>query len=180
MKKKLIEEIEIPKGIEVTIEGDKITIKGPEGENYRELKLGKVNLEKKDNKIILSHNKATKTEKKIMNTNKAHIKNLLKGVQKKFEYLLKICSSHFPMNIKVEGDEAIIKNFLGEKIDRKAKIPKGAEIKIEKDLITITSTDKEIAGQAAANFEKATIISNRDKRVFQDGIYITNKAGREM
>ena len=180
MKKNLSQEIEIPEGVEAKIEGNKLTVKGPEGENSREFNLGKVNFEEKEKKIILSYEKSTKKEKKIINTLAAHVKNLLKGVQEKFEYTLKICSSHFPMTVKIEGDKAIIKNFLGEKIDREAKIPDGADIDVKKEIITITSTNKEIAGQAAANFEIATKIRNKDIRIFQDGIYIINKAGREI
>ena len=180
MKKALSQEIEIPEGVEANVEGNKLIVKGPEGENSREFNIGKINFEKKDNKIILSHKKATKKEKKIINTLAAHIANMIKGVQEKFEYKLKICSSHFPMTVKIEGNNATVKNFLGEKIDREIKMPEGAEIKVEKDIITISSINKEIAGQAAANFENMTKIKKRDKRGFKDGIYIIKKAGREM
>lgn len=180
MKKKLYEEISIPGGVEVSIEGKRLIFKGKEGESSREFNLGKINLEKKDKKIILSCEKQTKKEKKIIKTSVAHIKNMLQGVQGKFEYKLKICSSHFPMTVKIEGDSAIIKNFLGEKVDRKTKLPKDVEVKLDKDIITITSIYKEIAGQAAANLERVTKIRGRDKRVFQDGIYLINKAGKAI
>ena len=173
-------EIIIPSGVEADVFKNKLTIKGKEGENSREFDLGEINLEKKDEKIILSCEKATKKEKRIINTSVAHIKNMIKGVQKKFEYQLKVCSSHFPITVKIEGDNAIIKNFLGEKVDRKIKLPKNAEVKLKGDMITIISIDKEIAGQAAANLEKVTKIRNRDRRIFQDGIYIINKAGKEI
>ncbi|MDP2672759.1 MAG: 50S ribosomal protein L6 [Nanoarchaeota archaeon] len=173
-------EIEIPVGVEAEIYENKLTLKGKEGENSREFNLGEINFEKKDKKIILSCEKTTKKEKRIINTSIAHIKNMLHGVQKKFEYKLKICSSHFPMTVKFEGNNATIKNFLGEKVDRKVELPKNVEVKMEKDIITIFSIDKELAGQAAANLEKVTKIRGRDRRIFQDGIYILNKAGREI
>ncbi|GBE20448.1 MAG TPA: 50S ribosomal protein L6 [Candidatus Pacearchaeota archaeon] len=180
MKKELFQEIEIPEGIEANIEETEITIKGPEGENKRRFNLHKLVFEKKDNKIIIGSKKATKNEKKIMNTVKAHIENMIKGVQKKFEYKLKICFSHFPFNVKIDGRDVIIKNFLGEKVDRKLKTPEDVEIKMDKEIISILSTDKELAGQTAADLEKITKIRMRDKRIFQDGIYIINKAGKEI
>ena len=173
-------EIIIPSGVEADVFKNKLTLKGKEGENSREFDLGEINLEKKDEKIVLSCEKATKKEKRIINTSAAHIKNMIKGVQKKFEYQLKVCSSHFPITVKIEGNDAIIKNFLGEKVDRKIKLPKNAEVKLNGNIITIISADKEIAGQAAANLEKVTKIRNRDRRIFQDGIYIINKAGKEI
>jgi large subunit ribosomal protein L6 len=180
MKKELSQIIEIPEGVEVKIEEDLVEVKGPAGENKREFDVTNLTLEKKDNQVIISHKKATKREKKMMNTLRSHINNMIKGVQEKFEYKLKVCFSHFPMTVEVQENKAVVKNFIGEKIPRIVSIPKGAEVKIEKGIITVTSVDKEIAGQAAANFEKATKVPMKDRRVFQDGIYITNKAGREM
>jgi large subunit ribosomal protein L6 len=180
MKKPFEQIIEIPEGVEVSLDGTTLKVKGPEGENSREFKLGKIKFGVKDGKITLSDKKATKREKKTINTTASHIKNMIKGVQEKFVYEVKVAASHFPMTVKVEGNKAEIKNFLGEKIPRYCNIPEGAEVEVKKNDITIKSIDKEIAGQAAANFEKATRISNRDRRIFQDGLYITKKAGKEI
>ncbi len=73
----------------------------------------------------------------------------------------------------------LIKNFLGEKKPRVAKILPGVEVNIEKNIITISSPNKELAGQTSANFEKATHVRNRDRRKFQDGIFIIKKPMRE-
>ncbi|HKL24276.1 MAG TPA: 50S ribosomal protein L6 [Candidatus Nanoarchaeia archaeon] len=182
MRKDYFKEIEIPEGVEVNLAegGNQITIKGPEGENTKRFSLRKVNIDKKDNKIVIGKEKSTKREKKITNSVAAHISNMIKGVREKFEYTLKVCSSHFPMTVEASGREVTIKNFLGEKKPRKTKIQEGAEININKETITIKSTNKEIAGQAAATIERATQLRKKDRRVFQDGIYITNKAGKEI
>lgn len=180
MKKELFTNIEIPEGVEVNIDGDIVEVKGSEGENKKEFDITNLIFEKKDSQISIGNKKATKREKKRMNTLASHIRNMIKGVQEKFEYQLKICFSHFPITVEIQGNEAIVKNFLGEKIPRKVKILEGVEVKADKEIITVSSVDKELAGQAAANFEKATRVPLKDRRVFQDGIYITNKAGREM
>lgn len=180
MKKSLFETIEIPEGVEVSLDGEVVSVKGSEGENKREFDFTNLSVEKKDNQIIIGNKKATKKEKKMMKTIASHIRNMIEGVQKKFEYKLKVCFSHFPMSVEVKGNVAEVKNFLGEKFSRKVSIPEGVEVKVEKDIITIISVDKELAGQAAANFENATHVPMKDRRIFQDGIFMTNKAGREI
>ncbi|MBU2052797.1 MAG: 50S ribosomal protein L6 [Nanoarchaeota archaeon] len=180
MKKELSQEIEIPEGVEIKLDEGSVTAKGVAGEVQKKFDIGKLEFKIKDKKIFIGYDKSTKREKKMMNTIAAHIRNMIQGVQKKFEYKLKICFSHFPMSVEIKGDEVEINNFLGENIPRIVKIPEGAEVKIDGQIITISSPDREIVGQAAANFEKATKIRTRDRRVFQDGIYITSKAGREI
>jgi len=180
MKKSIFQEIEIPEGIEVELQGSTLRVKGPEGEITRSFKLGKLDFKKEGNKIIVGNEKSTKNEKKMTNTIAAHIRNMLKGVREKFEYELKICFSHFPITVEVKGHDVLIKNFLGEKIPRKTTVPEGAEVEVGKEIITIKSVDKELAGRAAANFEAATKIRNRDRRIFQDGIFMIKKAGKEI
>ena len=180
MKKKLMNEISIPEGVEVKIEGDTITVKGEGGELRRKFSIKKMIFEKNGNKIILGKEISTKNDKKRINTMKAHIKNMLNGAKEKFEYELKVVSSHFPITVEINGNVATVKNFLGEKIPRKVKIIDGVDVSINKDVISIKSNSKESAGQTAANFEAATKIRMRDRRIFQDGIFLTSKSGRKI
>lgn len=180
MRKELYKKIEIPAGVLAEIDGTMVKAKGPEGENVRKFNLGSLELKKEGNKISVGSKKATKKEKKMMNTIAAHIKNMVLGVQEKFEYELKAVFSHFPITIEVKGHEVIVKNFLGERTPRKTAVPKGVEIEVNGNVIKIRSTDRELAGQAAANLETITKIRARDRRVFQDGIFMTKKPGKEI
>lgn len=175
MRKEIIETIEIPAGIEAEVDGNMVKIKKGSKETKRAY--SGFNLKKEGNSLVLSCKKATKNEKKMIETIKAHIKNMILGLGKNFVYKLKICAVHFPMAVSIDKEkkELLIKNFLGEVKPRTAKILEGAEVKIDKDVIIIESHDTEIAGQTAANIEKATRVRNRDRRIFQDGIFITDK-----
>lgn len=115
-----------------------------------------------------------------MRTFKAHINNMIKGVTEGFKYRLKVVYSHFPMTVKVQGDEVVIENFLGEKNPRRAKILPGVTVKVKGSEIEVEGIDKEAVGQTAANIEQATRITKWDRRVFQDGIYIVEKAGKPI
>ena len=145
MKKNLVKEIEIPSGIEIKIENEMVTVKGPEGINRRKFIVGRVDIKMKDNKILISFEKATKNDKKIINTTNAHIKNMIRGVQRKFEYRLKVCFSHFPITVEIGDKEAKIKNFLGEKVPRVMKIPENVSVKLNKEYVEVVSCDKEVA-----------------------------------
>ena len=170
--------VEIPEGIEVNVENRTIIVKGPKGELKKNYPKEFILIKKKDNIITIS-GEGSKS-KAMAGTFKSHILNMIKGVQEEYVYKLKICFNHFPFTAEKKDDKIIIKNFLGEKTPREFEIPKGVEVKIEKTNITIISLDKELAGQSASNFEIATKVKNRDRRVFQDGIFITSKAGREI
>lgn len=180
MNKDLSRSIEIPSGIEISINRKEFSVKGNGKEISREFDIGKIKAENKDGNIILTANGATRRESKMIGTIWAHLKNMIKGINEDFVYELEVCNVHFPMNVKVEGNKLIIKSFLGEKTDRVAKIIPGVNVDVSGSKITVSSHEIEAAGQVAANIEKATRLTGRDRRIFQDGIFITSKCGREI
>ncbi len=181
MKQKIIQkEVELKEGVEAKLENKILTIKGKKGELKRKFIHPQIKISIKNNKIMLSVENSTKREKTMAGTFIAHIKNMIKGVSEGFTYKLKICSGHFPMNVAVENKNVVIKNFLGEKIPRKAKIISGAKILIQGDTIMVEGIDKEIVAQSASNIEMSCKITNRDRRVFQDGCYIISKDGKKI
>ena len=180
MKKELRQIVEIPEGTEVTVDGTTLTFKGPEGENKRTFNFDNLNFKKKDNQLILENKKATKREKRLIGTFKSHIKNIIQGVSEGHVYKLKICSTHFPMSVSIKDNEFEVQNYLGEKVPRKFKLKEGVDVKIEGEEITVESIDKEAASQTAASIEQLCKITNKDRRIFQDGIYITLKSKKTI
>jgi len=180
MRKNLERVIELPEGVSMELREDLIIIKKDLKINERKFNFGKISLVQEGNQLKLSVKQASKREAKMIGTLWAHINNMIKGVTEGFEYKLEVCSVHFPMNVKQESNYIIIKSFLGEKGDRKAKIVEGVEVEIKGNNITVTSSEIEKAGQTATNIEKATRLTGRDRRIFQDGIFITEKPGRKV
>lgn len=177
----ITEKIVIPEKVTVEIVGPVIKAKGPKGENEKTFAHPQIKVSKEEDKtIIVACKKPTKREKTMLYSFAAHIKNLLEGVNSGFTYKVKICSSHFPMSVSVEKDEVVIKNFFGEKIPRKSKIMLGVDVKVEGSMITVQGVDKEKTSITAACIEQATRITTRDRRIFQDGCYLVEKAGKPV
>lgn len=179
-KEKIIKEIELPEGASASINDGFLLVKGPKGEAKREFKLRNVSIKTDAKKIILESKSGAKEDKKIMGSLTAHIKNMIRGSQQKHVYTLKICSGHFPMNVSASNNKLTVKNFLGEKVPRVLQLKEGADVKVEGDLIYVESANKEIAGQVGADIEQLTRRPGYDTRIFQDGIYIVNKDGKEL
>ena len=102
---------------------------------------------------------------------------MVKGVTDGFTYTLKALYSHFPMTLAVKGNQLIVNNYFGERVPRSAAILNGVEVKVQnKTEVVVSGIDKEAVGQTAANIERSTTVKKRDRRVFQDGIYLIEKA----
>lgn len=171
--------VEIPNGAEVSVEGRKVIVKGSKGTVEKDFsnpvydRFVKFGVE--DGKFYVEPSVERRDVKALVGTIESHVKNMIKGVTEGYTCIMKIHYLHFPINVTVKGDEVHIKNFLGEKGDRIAKIVNGVKVSVGKDEITITGINKEDVGQTAANIEQICYVKNKDRRVFQDGIFIYKK-----
>jgi large subunit ribosomal protein L6 len=174
------EEIELIDGVDVAISARSFTVTGQKGSVSRQLYSPLIRAEAKKNMVTFSIPVYTMREKKLIGTFKAHLKNMAKGVTEGHVYKLKICSGHFPMNVSYAGGIFSVKNFTGEKVPRTLKIDKKVTVVVEGESIVVEGIEKELVSQAAANIEKLTKRPAFDRRVFQDGIYITEKDGKTI
>ena len=168
--------IKVPDGVNARLTGRTLILKGPKGELQRTLRPNRVELKVEGGEIVIRCDMPRRAEKAEVGTFGSHVRNMLFGVQNGYEYKLKTVFAHFPIKTSVKGNQFVIENFLGERSARKATILPGVKVDVKGDQVSVTGIDLEKVSQTAANIETATHIRNRDIRVFQDGIYITQKA----
>ena len=167
--------VEIPEGVEIAIENRNVTVKGPKGEILKELSYPGISIKTEGKTVVISSISVAKKPRSVVGTYESHIKNMIQGVTEGFTAEMKAVFAHFPITIKQEGDIIEIHNFLGEKVPRTGRVMGDAKVKIAKDSLVIEGINKEDVGQTAASTELGTRVTNRDTRVFQDGVYITKK-----
>lgn len=157
----------IPKGVSVEIEGLYVTAKGPKGTVTK--KFSKIiSIEKKDNELVVI---GSDREKAYIGTVNAILAWMLKGVSEGYTKSMKILYAHFPATLDIKGNTILVKNFLGEKHPRKAKIIGSTKVEAKGQNVVISGPDKESVGQTIANLKTSMKIRKKDCRVFQDGIY---------
>lgn len=179
-KDKLKRTIALPEGVKASLDSRFLLIKGLKGEVKREIRQLKMHVMVNESSISLESTGETKEDKKIINSLAAHIKNMIRGSMQNHAYTLKICAGHFPINASISNKKLIVKNFLGEKVPRVLDLKDNVDVKVEGELIHVSSASKEIAGQVSADIEQLTRRPGYDTRVFQDGIYIISKDGKEL
>ncbi len=168
--------IEIPEGISVEIDGGKVKVSGPNGTLEREFDTYWIDIRKEDNTVVVEVKKNRRQARAMCGTVAAHIRNMIKGVQKDFVYKLAIVYAHFPMKVTVKGKQIEILNFLGSKVPRYVDIPDNVKVEIKGKEIIVRSPDIEKAGMLAGRLEQATRKPpHLDERKFQDGIYIVSR-----
>jgi large subunit ribosomal protein L6 len=169
--------IELPEDVNANIGDDGvISITGPKGSLRRSFVSNEIRVFMEGQNIVLNIDVPRRKQKALIGTWNAHLRNMVKGVSEGFTYTLKAFYSHFPMTLAVQNSTFTVNNYFGEKVPRTADILEGVNVKIENKVeIVVSGIDKENVGQTAANIERCTTVKNRDRRVFQDGIYLITK-----
>ncbi|MBI4360649.1 50S ribosomal protein L6 [Candidatus Micrarchaeota archaeon] len=165
--------MKLPDGVNVSVDQGTISVKGPKGQLSRVFDPQRIIVDVQGTDVTVSPNakKATRELKSLAGTFQSHIANMAQGVVHGFEVKLQLVYSHFPVSLEVKGQTVAIKNFLGEKNPRHAKVVGSTQVDVKSQSITVSGIDKEAVGQTAANLISATGVGHRDERVFQDGIY---------
>ena len=165
------EEVKVQKGVETKLTGKTVEISGPKGKLTRTFDIPGIGLKHEGELIVVEATLPRRKQRAAVGAVKSHLLNMMKGVTEGFTYKLRIVYAHFPITVKVEGERALVHNFLGERSPRVAKIIGSAKVQVKDDEIIVEGIDKGEVGQTAFNLEQATFVKRRDPRTFQDGIY---------
>ncbi|KOX97835.1 MULTISPECIES: 50S ribosomal protein L6 [Halorubrum] len=168
-------EIEIPDDVSAETDHLELTVEGPNGSVTRRLWYPDVDVSVEDGAVVIAtENEDAKTNATV-GTFESHVANMIHGVTEGWEYAMEVYYAHFPMQVNVEGDEVVIENFLGESAARRTPIRGDTDVQVDGETVTLTGSDKEAVGQTAADIEQLTKVTDKDTRVFQDGVYIVEK-----
>lgn len=139
----------IPDGVEVKIEGQKVTVKGSKGELSYEVR-PEIKVEMKQGNIFTSIQKEKKESKAFWGLARALIFNMIQGVTVGYEKKLEIQGVGF--KAAIEGEELVLNVGFSHSV--KVKIPKEIAVSVEKNIIIVSGINKGLVGQLAANIRK--------------------------
>ena len=162
--------INIPEDIKVSLADNVISFEGKLGKSSSALPEG-IKVDLQDNLLHF-----TGENKAMLGTVYANVKNEIIGNTKGFEKKLELVGTGYKANIS--GKTLVL--ALGYSHDINFKIPEGIAIKVEKNLVTVTGTSKQLVGQVAAeikSFRKPE--PYKGKGVRYEGEKIYRKEGKK-
>jgi len=185
--------LQIPEEVSAEVDHLELTVEGPEGSVTRRLWYPDVDVTVEEGvppeaeqdgdgetveMVVIESDEDDAKTMSTLGTFESHVRNMFHGVTEGWEYQMEVFYSHFPMNVDVNGDEVVIENFLGEKAPRRTEIHGDTNVEIDGEEVTLRGPNIEAVGQTAADIEQLTRVTDKDVRIFQDGVYITAKPNR--
>lgn len=167
--------IEIPSGVEVKIEGQTVTAKGPlatEVVNVRH----EIEVKVEDNKVILTRKDESRQARSLHGLSRTLVANAVHGVKDGFEKKLEIQGVGYRANM--EGNN--INLLLGYSHPVLVTPPAGITISVEANTkISVKGSNKQTVGDVAAEIRgKRPPEVYKGKGVRYEGEYVRRKAGK--
>jgi len=143
------EPVAIAKGIEVSVDGTSIVAKKGKLEKRLETH-GRVGIDIDGDKVTFTRVGEDKESSAYWGTYRSLFNNIIIGLDKGFSKSLEINGVGY--RAAVQGK--VLNLQLGHSHDINFTIPEGLDVKVEKNIITISGTDKQVVGQAAAEIRE--------------------------
>ena len=140
--------LEIPANVEVKVENNIVSVKGPKGELSTEVNKN-ITVEVKDNTVVVT--RKSDEFKNFHGTTNANIRNMIKGVTDGFEKKLEAVGVGYRFAVK--GNEISISAGFSHPVN--VKVPTGLTVESPSNTeLFIKGANKQLVGEFAANVRK--------------------------
>ena len=165
----------IPESVNVTLENDTITVKGPKGS--LDFPISKSVIVKIDGNALTVETTSASDSNVMQGTTNAIIKNMIKGVSEGFEKGLEIIGVGY--RFQVQGNVLTINAGYSHPV--KLEVPQGITVKaISNTEIELSGIDKIAIGEFAANIRKVRKPEPyKGKGIRLKGEYVRRKEGKK-
>lgn len=167
--------IELPEGVEVKMDGNKVTVKGPKGELSRTIHNDMV-VKMEDNTVNIERPNDLKETRSLHGTTRSLIANMVEGVSKGFEKKLEIIGVGY--RAQKQGDKVVVNAGYSHPVEIEPR--EGIEIDVPKNTeLIVKGIDKELVGAVAANIRSIRLPEPyKGKGIRYAGEYVRQKEGK--
>lgn len=167
--------IEIPEGVEVTIQDNTVNVKGPKGQLTKDIHHD-MEVVIEDKTLTVKRPNDLKEMRSIHGTTRSIISNMIEGVQKGFEKQLEIVGVGY--RAQKQGNKLVIGAGYSHPVEIEAI--EGIEFDVPSNTeITVKGIDKELVGAVAASIRAIRVPEPyKGKGIRYKGEYVRRKEGK--
>ena len=143
----------IPSGVEVNVDGNKITTKGPKGTLEFNFKNENVDVKVEDGKVLVTRKNELKVSKQLHGTTNSIINNMMIGVSEGFKRELEINGVGY--RFQVQGNKIIISAGYSHPVE--LEVPSGIKVEMpdkSTNELVVSGYDKQAVSEFAAKIRK--------------------------
>jgi large subunit ribosomal protein L6 len=167
--------IEVPKQVQVTLDGQAVTVKGPKGELSRILN-PEVLVEQVENTLVVSRRDQSRAARQRHGLSRTLVANMVEGVSKGFEKRLQIQGVGY--RAQVQGRNLILN--VGYSNPVTIEPPEGIQVAVENNTnVIVSGINKEVVGTVAARIRAVRPPEPyKGKGIRYDGEFVRRKVGK--
>jgi large subunit ribosomal protein L6 len=167
--------IEIPSGVEVAIDGTRVTVKGPRG-SLEQTFHREIRILQEDGSLRVERPSDEGFHRSLHGLTRTLLNNMVEGVTKGYEKRLEIVGVGYRATLKGKDIELAV----GFSHPVTVEAPEGIEFEVPApNRITVRGNDKQAVGELAANIRKVRKPEPyKGKGIRYEGEYVRKKAGK--